>query len=71
MILTLNDGKLVVNIPVSNDGNYWFGNERTRILGKLNEHYLIPYKSIKEESSSRREEIWLSRNGKQFNSTFK
>ena len=71
MILTFNDGKLVVNIPVSKDGSYWFENERNRVLGGLNYHYLVPEKSIKEDSFLKRENLWSSRRGEKFNSTFK
>ena len=45
MILTLNDGKLIVNIPVSKDGSNWFTNERNMALNKTSYKYFKPFGS--------------------------
>lgn len=39
MILTVNDGKLIVNIPVSKNGDNWFDKERSIALNKKSRTY--------------------------------
>lgn len=68
MILTLNDGKLIVNVPVSKGAGFWFTNERDRILGGVDHRYACPIGKIREYSLSRRTAIWNTINGQEYNS---
>lgn len=68
MILTLNDGKLVVNVPVSKGAGFWFTNERNRILGSVDHRYACPIGKIREYSLSKRTAIWKNISGQVFNS---
>ena len=72
MILTLNNGKLVVNVPVAKYGGIQYYLERKKVLENLlDEDYFVYSKSIDEGSYESNNMRWSLFKGQTYNSVFK